>query len=480
MTEAWKQWEGQVVNGEFRLLQYLGGGEHSAVFVAEYGEREPHKAAIKLIPADPGSAEHQLSRWRLAAQLSHPHLVRLLQMGRCQLGNMELLYVVMEYAQEDLSQILPHRPLTPTEARDMLKPVLDALAYIHGKGFVHGHMKPANIMALNDQIKVSSDGLCRMGESSGGLGKPSVYDPPEAGSGAISSAGDVWSLGMTLVEALTQRLPVWETTEQGEPILPETMPAAFLDIARYCLRPNPQRRWTVADIAAWLQQTSPVPQKRTPPAEPTARPVPQRQAISRKDDSAKWRYIVATVAGGLALAAMLAGSRLLNRRPEAQRAPSIASEQPRVPPKSERGPATRESGKSTPRAGDDKQGLSGAAPSPTPLRSGEGAKTSTRGTVPGEVFQKVLPNVPQKARDTIRGTVRVGVRVRVDPSGSVAGATLDSPGASKYFANLALQAARRWEFGPAKVDGRYVPSEWILRFEFTKTATKVFPVQAAP
>ncbi len=466
MTEAWKQWEGQVVNGEFYLRQYLGGCEHSAVFLTERGERGLQKAAIKLIPADPRNAELQLSRWRLAAKLSHPHLIRLFQMGRCQLGNTVLLYVVMEYAGENLSQILPHRPLTPAEARDMLAPALDALAYVHGKGFVHGHMKPANIMAIDDQLKLSSDGLCRMGESTGGRRKPCIYDPPEAARGMIAPAGDVWSLGMTLVEVLTQRLPVWEGKEQGEPALPETVPAPFLDLARHCLRRDPERRWTVAEIAARLQQTLPALQEQT-----TARP---QEAFARR------RYIVLAVAVGLALAVMLAGPRLLHRRPEAPPAPSIAPEQPRVQPKPEQRPVTPETGQPTEKTSDEKQGSRGTAPLPASLRAEAGAQTLTGGLDQGEVFQEVLPDVPQKARDTIRGKVRVSVRVAVDPSGKVVGATFDSPGPSKYFANLALQAAQRWEFWPAKVDGRFVSSEWILRFEFEPTATHAFPVQAAP
>jgi len=108
------------------------------------------------------------------------------------------------------------------------------------------------------------------------------------------------------------------------------------------------------------------------------------------------------------------------------------------------------------------------------------AKTRAGSPVQAEVLQQILPDVPQSARDTIRGTVRVGVRVAVDPSGGVVGATFDSPGPSKYFARLAMEAARRWEFDPARVDERYVTSEWILRFEFQRTATKVFPVQVAP
>ncbi len=434
MTEVWKQWEGQVLNGEFHLRQYLGGCEHSAVFLTEYGEGEPQKAAIILIPADPGNAELQLSRWRLAAKLSHPHLIRLFQMGRCQLGNTGLLYVVMEYAEEDLSQVLPDRPLTPAEAREMLEPALEALAYVHGKGFVHGHMKPANIMAVDDQVKVSSDRLCRIGESSGGLRKPGVYDPPEMAGGAILPAGDIWSLGMTLVEALTQRLPVWKGTEQGEPILPETVPAPFLDFARHCLRRDPQRRWTVADFAARLRETSPVFQEQA-----TARP----QELSRIR-----RFMAPAVVVGLAMAAILAGPRLLNRHPEARRDPHIA----RIQPEPEQRPVP-------------------------PSRPEEEAKTPTGRLVRGRVVHQVLPDVPQKARDTIRGMVGVTVRVRVDRSGRVVEAELDSPGPSKYFANLALQAARLWKFTPSRIDGQKVSSEWILGFGFTKTGTKVLRVE---
>ena len=72
----------------------------------------------------------------------------------------------------------------------------------------------------------------------------------------MSPASDVWSLGMTLVEALTQSPPVWKEAEQAEPVLPETLPEPFFDIASHCLRRNPHRRWTVAEIAARLQQPS--------------------------------------------------------------------------------------------------------------------------------------------------------------------------------------------------------------------------------
>src|ERR1700720_4042998 len=195
MAQEWRQWEGEVVDGQFHLRQYLGGSGQGAVFLAERGEPAPQRVAVKFVPADPKNSDLQLSR-QTTAKMSHPHLLRIFQMGRCQLGDRALLYLVMEYAEENLSQILPHRPLTLAEAREMLPPLLDVLAYIHAKGLVHAHIKPANILAVHDQLKLSSDGLPGSGASSSSLGEPTPYDPPEAATAEASPAGDVWSLGM--------------------------------------------------------------------------------------------------------------------------------------------------------------------------------------------------------------------------------------------------------------------------------------------
>src|SRR5467141_3019185 len=203
MSESWKQWEGQVVDGKFPLSRYLGGSEHSAVFLTERGA-PPQKAAIKFIQVDEPDAELQLFRWKHAATLSHPHLLRLFESGRCRLGDFDLLYVLMEYAEENLSQFLSQRPLTPAEARDVLTPALQALAFLHGEGLVHGHVRPSNILAIEDQLKLSSDGISSLAEhaepshppapdpqpsaSASGLRHPSPYDAPEIAKGIISPA----------------------------------------------------------------------------------------------------------------------------------------------------------------------------------------------------------------------------------------------------------------------------------------------------
>jgi TonB family protein len=507
MSEAWKQWEGQVVAGHFPLRQYLGGSDHSAVFLTEHGEQEPQKAAIKLVPADPANAELQLSRWKIAAQFFHPHLLRLFQMGRCEMDNVALLYLVMEYASENLSQILPQRPLSQEETRDVLVPVLDALACVHRQGFVLGHLKPANIMASADKIKLSADGLLRVNETLR-IRKPGVYDPPEAASGKLSPASDVWSLGMTLVETLTQRVPVWERIGHGDPIFPKSLPAPFFDIARNCLRRDPQLRCTAADISARLRPTSSfspsqvpsltAPQKpsvQSRPAMTAPKIAPPRQPISIPS------YVVPIAAVVLAVAAIVAVPRLLSHRAKPEPSPSVASEKstskPRVQPQSVKAPApsrpaqpaassAQQSTQTALKTASDKQPIKKeqltAKPVPPPVvtPSEEQPRASSAAVVPGEVLNQVLPDVSQKARGTIQGRVRVSVKLHVDPSGNLAGAELNSPGPSKYFADLALQAARRWEFAPAKMDGTNVSTDWLVRFEFSQLDTKVFPVQTSP
>jgi len=473
MPEVWKNWEGQVVNEEFPLLRYLGGSEHSAVFLTKRADREPQEVAIKLILAAAENPELQLSWWELAAKLSHPHLLRLFQRGRCQLDGTELLYAVSEYAEESLSQILPYRPLTPAEARDTLQPLLDALAYIHAKGFVHGHIQPANVMAVGDQIKLSSDGLCGVGESSRVLGTPGTYAAPEiADGGGMSPASDVWSLGMTLVEALTQHPPVGEGSEQAELVLPETLPEPFFDIASHCLRRNPQRRWTVAEIAARLRRTAPASQSKQP--------------VQPQGVFAKWSYLIPAVTAGVLLLAILI-PRLLHRSTGAEPGASSSAESLKQQAEPKQPVEAAQSSQIT--KDEDQQNasapaLSAALPKKVAAKTEatkNGASTNSTGDRrQGEVVQQVLPDVSRNSLRTIHGKLKVRVKVAVDPSGNVMVAKFDSRGPSEYFAERSLQAARRWTFKPPQVDGQGVPSEWMLKFEFVRTAVSVQPVQTAP
>ena len=83
-------------------------------------------------------------------------------------------------------------------------------------------------------------------------------------------------------------------------------------------------------------------------------------------------------------------------------------------------------------------------------------------------INEAIPDVPQSARATIRGTVRVSVRVIVDKKGTVLAATADDPGPSRYFERLAIESAKQWTFTPAASEEQRI---MVVRFNFTRAGT---------
>jgi TonB family protein len=500
MSDTWKRWEGQIVDGKFPLIRYLGGSERTAVFLTERrdGER-PAKAAIKLAHADVQNSEVQLSRWQEAARLSHPHLIPIYEMGRFEFDGGFFAYVVMECAEENLAQVLRDRALTIVESRAMLDAILDVLAYLHGKGFVHGRIQPANIMASGDQLKVSSDSVRRAGDPLGGPVDQTPYDPPEIARGVVhvpqtfSPAGDIWSLGMTLVETLTQSLPDVRTGEQLDPVIPQSLQEPYLDIARHCLLRRPEGRWSVGQIVARLDGNAPASPARTLSPKPRAPVGAQPRIFRQSRPSAKLYGYVAPIAIGFALllAAILAGPRLLRDHAEAPQVPVGGGEEPAVPsPSSQAAPLPHEPPTDARKKSLAEEERPSEAPAPMPAlarpatiheeETNTTARSPIGAPVHGEVAHKAMPEVLESARNTIRGTVRVSVKVDVDRSGNVEGAELESAGPSKYFARAALAAAQRWTFTPPRVGGQGVLSSWTLQFEFTRDETKIVPVQKMP
>jgi TonB family protein len=540
MTNAWKQQEGQIVDGRYRLVLYLGGSDHSAVFLTELPSTH-ERAAIKLIGSDPAETDSQLSRLRRAAKLSHPHLARILEIGQAQIGSARVVYLVTDYAEEDLSLILPDRALSPEEVREMLPLIIDTLQYLHSHGFVHARMKPSNIQAVNDQLKLSIDGVCAPHERGSSGEKPSPYDPPEFAPTGPSPAGDVWSLGMTIVEVLTQRLPIWEWTGHADPPAPRTLPPPFLEIVRNCLRRDPAMRCTLREIsenlepqpvqqpesarlasintAPTLKTTSYGPASSQPERAPAMNPLPQ------KSNS---RFIVQAAAFVLALAAVIAIPRYFRHSaksteseplsasaaaPDAVKAnaPKIeAASQPVAQPVSQPAaqpmskPTIRPAAQPTPQPASDKpepapkpaahvSSPRKSPPGPEPFAAKKPAAPAPASPSPhpavtspasiparGQVAHKAMPDVSQKALETIRGKVRVSVKVNVDASGKVTDAAFEAPGPSKYFADAAIQAAKNWTFAPPNSNGEKVPSEWLLRFEFAPAGTETFSAELNP
>src|SRR5215469_4651302 len=153
MSSNWNRWEGVFLGGRYGLQEYLGESGKAAFFRATFGqERQP--ALLKLIQAQDPASEQQLEIWRKVARISHPNLLRLLDCGQAQTGAGSVLYAAFEYPDETLAGA---GPLTEQEARDVIASAIDALRYIHSQGFVHTAIDRDHILAVGNQIKLSSD-----------------------------------------------------------------------------------------------------------------------------------------------------------------------------------------------------------------------------------------------------------------------------------------------------------------------------------
>src|SRR5690349_17379254 len=159
-NEGWARLEGQVIDDRFPVRRYLGSSDHSVVFLIGSAKLAPSEMALKLVPISAArAAESQLARWRAAAEVTHPHLVRIFDVGRCNVGSVGYLYAVTEYADQDLAQLLQRRALTEDEVREMLAPTLAALEFLHEQKLVQGQLKPSNVLVVGDQLKLASDSI---------------------------------------------------------------------------------------------------------------------------------------------------------------------------------------------------------------------------------------------------------------------------------------------------------------------------------
>ena len=457
--EDWTRWQGHVINQTFPLGRHLGSSDHSGVFLTRSGKYGTSEIAIKLIPADRALAEIQLPRWKRAGNLVSPHLLRMFEWGGCQLEGLPYLYIVMEYADQTLAQLLQHRALTDEEAREMLPPILDGLAFLHGRNLVHGSLKPANILVVGDQLKLASDTIRRVGE--GSIGGRTGAEPPEDRQEGGSAAADIRALGLTLFEALSRRSP---SGLDGSGMLPADFSVALRDVVSRCLSPDAQDRPTVADLLAWAGRPSPEsapvgPMPATP--EPGARSPSTPRPTPPKSDVAEPQPVPSTEVrksrgvfvwmlwAAVAVALVWTGSHLTR----SLRGPTL----PAAPVQPPAGSLPQTSGGGSPAS------LPAAPPVSSltkPARSGN--------TTPFAALHEVIPEVAPGARHTIRGHIKVWVRVVVEPDGSASGAAADRAGPSSYFERIAVEAARKWTFPPTDTTTKRLVQ---VRFDFSREDT---------
>jgi TonB family protein len=434
MAADWANLEGHTIRGVFPLLRLLGSSERSAVFLSRAATIASSDIAVKVVPAIPGEAEPLLPRWQSATALDHPHLLRLFEAGEFELGEQRYLYSVMEYAEQNLAQLLEHRALGPDEVREMLGPTLNALEFLHGSKRVHGGLKPSNVLVVGEQVKLASDTI-------------------GPASDVVTAADDVWSLGVMTCEALSRRRPAGLHAVAGSIVLPPDIPATFSEMISKCLSRKPEDRPDVARLQAWQKggELGKAPSPASMRLVIRAEIMPPDEIAEPVELKAQWRPGRLIIAAVVLLAIVGVGIYFLvpgEKQPEANgpvAAAPVAAEAPRAeaaPAPATEPPATE-------------------APPPVP------AASTTASDSPSAI-NEVIPVVPRSASQTIRGTIRVSVRVIVDDDGNVMAATAEDPGPSRYFERLSLDAAKKWTFAPAETGDKRLMR---VKFNYTRSGT---------
>jgi serine/threonine-protein kinase len=277
---------GDLLGGKYRVERVLGTGGMGMVVAARHaqlGQRVAVKLMLKEALADPGNAERFAREARAAVRLQSAHTARVLDVGKLKNGEP---FMVMEYLDgQDLDEVVrANGPLTPKVAVGYILQACEAFAEAHGLGMIHRDIKLKNMFLARSVdgrplVKVLDFGLAKtvgaLGDvsltaTSAVFGSPQYMSPEQMRSAKdVDARSDVWSIGVSLYELLTARVPfdapgVAEICAMvlKDPVEPPSkwavgLPPELDAVVVKCLAKNPQDRYqSVAELAFALEPWS--------------------------------------------------------------------------------------------------------------------------------------------------------------------------------------------------------------------------------
>ncbi len=292
---------GQTLADRYQVIEALSAGGMGMLYTARHVWTR-REVALKVIQpgllSDASVSARFLREAQSAAQLDHPNVVDVLDMGRTEDG---LVFMVLEMLEgETLKQRMRRGPMGAREAVQLLEPIMDALVYVHERQLVHRDIKPSNIFLAKTPrqgvvpklldfglVKILDDAKAGAAKGAGVrslssssfdtsakkqvtrkgyfLGSPFYMAPEQArGEASIGPAADVWSMGVVLYEALTGKRP-FQTTDPvvavgavaSEPPIPigqvgDGLPPAVCEWIDHALSQDPASRPPMAAFVAGL------------------------------------------------------------------------------------------------------------------------------------------------------------------------------------------------------------------------------------
>ncbi len=232
--------------GRYWVEKQLGSGAMGVVYRAKDG-RLDRSVALKELPGWLSNNEEYVARFRREAQalarLTHPYIVQVHDL----IEERGRLWLVLEYVEGGtLAAHLTGRRMPVAEAAKLASQIARGLAFVHGKGIIHRDLKPANILLTGGgEPKISDFGIAKLAETSAltqegsSVGSPRYMSPEQATGGAVDARSDVYSLGITLYEMLTGRVPFEGDTSSV--------------LAQQIVQPPPPPRERAPEIPAGLE-----------------------------------------------------------------------------------------------------------------------------------------------------------------------------------------------------------------------------------
>ena len=214
--------------GSYEITAPLGVGGMAEVYLAR-DARHDRVVAVKVFShekSSPGGVERFFREIRIAAQLTHPHILPLIDSGE----SGSVLFFVMPYIEgETLRERMKRAGGLPIqEGLRILRHITGALAYAHARGVVHRDIKPENVLLSDRHALVSDFGIAKaLGDMSNPettatldlttgagtvLGTPSYMAPEQAGGETVDHRADIYGVGILAYEMLTGCLPFTATT----------------------------------------------------------------------------------------------------------------------------------------------------------------------------------------------------------------------------------------------------------------------------
>lgn len=261
--------------GKYRLMDHLGTGGMSSVYLAEHVLMQ-RRVAIKVLPKERVEDSSYLARFhreaRAAAALDHRNIVRAYDVD----NDGPHHYIVMEFVEgRDLQRIVrDDGVLDPLRAADFIRQAAEGLAHAHQAGLIHRDVKPANLLVdQHNVVKVLDLGLARFADDDRAsltvahdenvLGTADYLAPEQAiNSHGVDARADIYGLGCSLYYLLTGHPPFCEGTlpqrlmahQRSQPpaIQKERsdVPQDLIDICTRMMAKKPAARYQTADEVA--------------------------------------------------------------------------------------------------------------------------------------------------------------------------------------------------------------------------------------